>query len=172
MTTGGLVDRYDKRFLSHTEVTRFYSPGFDPVVFTVDGFRFGLAGCVEINFPDLFSEYEGLGVDCLLVSAYPVDSIFRTKARGYAAIHNYWVSLSIPDQSTGLFLSGLIGPDGQVLAELGAATELAVVELDPDEPQNHHARTVKRPWRAEARAGEIYQAHRVDDDRSRNRRRF
>lgn len=169
---GQLVDRYDKRFLSHTEVTRFYSPGLEPVVFAVDGYRFGLAVCVEINFPDLFIEYEALGVDCLLVSAYPVDSIFHTKARGYAAIHNYWVSLSIPAQSTELFLSGLIGPDGQVLAEVGADAELVVTELDPAEPQNHHARTVKRPWRAEARAGEVYAAHRVDDERSRTRTKF
>lgn len=48
---GRLVDRYDKRMLSHTEVTRFYAPGFRPVVFEVDGYRFGLAICVEINFP-------------------------------------------------------------------------------------------------------------------------
>jgi len=169
---GRVVDRYDKRLLSNTEVTRFYAPGFEPVVFEVDGFRFGLAVCVEINFPDLFSEYEQLGVDCLLVSAYPVDSIFATKARAYAAIHNFWVSMSIPAQSTGLFLSGLIGPDGQVLDEVVAADELRVVELDPDDPVNHHALTVKRPWRAEARAGEVYRDHRVTDPRSESRTAF
>ena len=111
---GRIVTRYDKRLLSNTEVTRFYTPGFEPVVFEVDGYRFGLAICVEINFPDLFIEYEQLGVDCVLLSAYPVDSIFATKARGHAAIHNYWVAMSIPAQSTGLFLSGLLGPNGQV----------------------------------------------------------
>lgn len=83
---GRLVDRYDKRKCSHTELTRFYTPGFEPVVFDVDGFRFGLAICIEINFSDMFAEYERLGVDCLLLSAYPVDSIFATKARAYAAI--------------------------------------------------------------------------------------
>ncbi len=161
-----MVDRYDKRLLSNTEVTRFYAPGFEPGVFEVDGFRFGLAVCVEINFPDLFIEYEQLGVDCLLVPAYPVDSIFATKARAYAAIHNVWVALSIPAQSTGLLLSGLIGPDGQVLAEVEATDELRVAELDPNEPVNHHALTVKRPWRAQARAGEVYRDHRVTDPRS------
>ena len=39
---GRIVDRYDKRFCSNTEITRFYSPGFEPVVFEVDGFRFGV----------------------------------------------------------------------------------------------------------------------------------
>src|SRR5882757_2979085 len=80
---GKLVNRYDKRLVSHTEVTRFYTPGYEPIVFEVDGFRFGCIICVEINFPKLFIEYEELGIDCLIMSAYPVDSIFYTKLRGY-----------------------------------------------------------------------------------------
>ncbi|MGY4771339.1 carbon-nitrogen hydrolase family protein [Kribbella sp. CWNU-51] len=78
---GELVDRYGKRFCSHTEINHFYSPGSDPVVFDVDGYRFGCMICVEVNFPHLFSQYERLGVECLLLSAYPVDSIFELKAR-------------------------------------------------------------------------------------------
>jgi predicted amidohydrolase len=102
---GKVVDRYDKRKCSQTELTRFYTPGFEPVVFEVDGLRFGTAICIEVNFPDLFADYDRLGVDCVLLSAYPVDSIFATKARAYAAIHNYWLSLSVPAQSTHLLHS-------------------------------------------------------------------
>ena len=91
---GELVDRYDKRFLSNTEINHFYSPGFDPVVFDVDGYRFGCMICIEINFPHLFSQYERLGVECLLLSAYPVDAVFEVKARAYAAINCYWVAMS------------------------------------------------------------------------------
>jgi hypothetical protein len=40
---GCLVARYDKRFLSHTEVSYLYSPGKEPLVFEVDGIRFGCA---------------------------------------------------------------------------------------------------------------------------------
>ncbi len=58
---GKLVDRYDKRKCSHTEVNRFYTPGFEPVVFDVDGFRFGMAVCIEINFSDLFADYDRRG---------------------------------------------------------------------------------------------------------------
>jgi predicted amidohydrolase len=39
---GELVNRYDKRICSHTETTRFYSPGLEPVVFDVDWFSFRL----------------------------------------------------------------------------------------------------------------------------------
>src|SRR5206468_3811476 len=47
---GRIVTRYDKRFCSNTEITRCYSPGFEPVTFDVDGYRFGLAICIEVNF--------------------------------------------------------------------------------------------------------------------------
>jgi predicted amidohydrolase len=65
---GQIITRYDKRFCSNTEITRFYSPGFEPAVFDVDGYRFGCAICIEVNFPQLFAEYDRLGVDCLLLS--------------------------------------------------------------------------------------------------------
>lgn len=169
---GKLVDRYDKRKCSQTEVTRFYTPGFESVVFDVDGFRFGMAICIEINFPDLFADYDRLGVDCLLLSAYPVDSIFATKARAYAAIHNYWLSLSVPAQSTHLFHSGLIGPHGEVLAEVGDEAGLVIGTLDRDDPALHVALDLAKPWRASARTGGIYEERRVTDERSRVRSQF
>ncbi|MFM6851292.1 MAG: carbon-nitrogen hydrolase family protein [Terrabacter sp.] len=169
---GRLVDRYDKRKCSHTELTRFYTPGVEPVVFDVDGFRFGLAICIEINFPDVFAEYDRLGVDCLLLSAYPVDTIFATKARAYAAIHNYWLSLSVPAQATHLFHSGLVGPHGEVLAEAGGDPGLVVATLDRGDPALRGALDVARPWRTMARAGGIYRERQVEDERSRVRTEF
>lgn len=77
--SGDIVGRYDKRYCSHTEITHFYSAGSQPLTFEVDGVLFGCAICIEINFPELFAEYERLGVDCVLLSAYPVDQIFETK---------------------------------------------------------------------------------------------
>ena len=62
----------------------------------MDGYRFGCMICIEINFPHLFSQYERLGVECLLLSAYPVDAVFEVKARAYAAINCYWVAMSLP----------------------------------------------------------------------------
>lgn len=169
---GRLVDRYDKRKCSHTEITRFYSPGFEPVVFDVDGFRFGCALCIEVNFTDLFSDYERRGVDCLLLSAYPVDSVFAVKARALAAINNYWLSLSVPAQSTHLFCSGLVAPDGDVLADAGTGPGLVVADLDRDAPSLDIALNYARPWRATARSGEIYEERRVADARSASRTEF
>lgn len=164
---GRIVDRYDKRFCSNTEISRFYSPGFEPVVFEVDGYRFGCAICIEVNFPQVFAEYDRLGVDCLLLSAWPVDSIFYRKAQAYAAIHNYWLSLSVPAQSAELMASAVIGPDGGRLVSVDE--ELAVVTLDRGDPSFHVALALARPWRASANDGEIYRSRRVSDPRSADR---
>nr|BFE60092.1 carbon-nitrogen hydrolase family protein [Dactylosporangium thailandense] len=166
---GEVATRYDKRRCSNTEITRFYSPGFAPVVFDVDGYRFGCAICIEVNFPSLFIEYGNLGVDCLLLSAWPVDSIFFLKARSHAAIHNSWLSLSVPAQSATLMPSAIIGPDGSESASVHAPAELAVATLDRDDPQFHVALHLARPWRAEANQGDIYRSRRVDDPRSDDR---
>ena len=166
---GHVVTRYDKRFCSNTEITRFYSPGFDPIVFDVDGYRLGLAICIEVNFPQLFAEYDRLGVDCLLLSAWPVDKIFFRKAQAHAAIHNYWLSLSVPAQSTNLMPSAVLGPDGSELATVTTPAALATVVLDRDAPEFHIALDLARPWRAEANQGDIYRNRRVEDPRSSDR---
>lgn len=164
--TGQIVHRYDKRLCSYTETTRFYSPGREPVVFEVDGFRFGCMICVEINFPGLLLEYDQLGVDCLLLSAYPVDTIFFTKARAHAAIHNLWVGLSVPFECRALMKSSLIGPNGDLLKEIGSSEGVVIAEIDRDAPELDIPLNKARPWRAVASTGEFYREWLVEDPRS------
>jgi predicted amidohydrolase len=95
---GAVVDRYDKRFLSNTEVSWMYTPGTEPVVFEAGGLRFGCALCIEVNFPELFAEYERLDADCVLVSVMVDDTVRPVIAQAYAALHNYWVGYSTPAQ--------------------------------------------------------------------------
>ncbi|GAA0935776.1 carbon-nitrogen hydrolase family protein [Kribbella koreensis] len=166
---GRIVDRYDKRYCSNTELTRYFSPGFEPIVFDVDGYRFGCALCVEVNFPALFSHYERLGVECLLLSAYPADAIFEVKARAHAAINNYWIAMSLPAQTADLMPSGLIAPDGTYVATVTPPAELTIATIDRDDPTYEIPLTKLRPWRALARKGDIYSARRVvGDPRSTN----
>jgi predicted amidohydrolase len=163
---GQVVTRYDKRFCSNTEITRFYTPGFEAVTFDVGGYRFGLVICIEVNFPQLFVEYDCLGVECLLLSAWPVDEIFFRKAQSHAAIHNYWLSLSVPAQSVDLMPSAIFGPDGSELTAVAGSARLATAILDRDAPEFHVPLNLARPWRAEANRGDIYRARRVEDPRS------
>lgn len=113
---GSLIGRYDKRLISHTEATSWYAPGTVPFVFEVDGYRFGCALCIEIHFPEIFTEYERLGVDCVLFSAYSDDPMFAIEAQAHAAMNNVWLSLSAPATSTSLPCT-LIGPDGNRYGE-------------------------------------------------------
>ncbi|PKH41291.1 Predicted amidohydrolase [Nocardioides alpinus] len=166
---GQVVDRYDKRRLSHTEVTEFYTAGSEPVVFDIDGYRFGLVVCVEINFPELFIEYAGLGVDCLLFSSYPVDSVFAVKARAYAAIHCYWVSMTNPSETSTFCPSSVFGPNGDILATVDGAEGVVTVELDRDAPEFDIALTKARPWRASVPSDPAYDTRSLDDPRSRDR---
>jgi predicted amidohydrolase len=163
---GALVGRYDKRLCSHNEINNWYSPGFEPLVFSVDGFTFGCALCIEVVFPEVFLEYERAGVDCVLFSAYASDPIYATMLQGHAAINNLWISLATPAQCSRKLASGLIGPDGAFSARCEADGQPGVSLGQLDRSRYDIPLNKARPWRATARAGQIYADRRVVDRRS------
>jgi predicted amidohydrolase len=118
---GHLVTRYDKRRLSMTEITYLYTPGTEPVVFEVDGFRIGLVLCLEALFPDLFTAYADDGADAVLISSAG-GGIFADLARSYAAVNVMTVSLSVPPDPSDPSPTGAWGPMGP----LGCAPRAAV----------------------------------------------
>lgn len=124
-----------------------------------------------VNFPQLFTEYERLGVDCLLVPAYLVDAMLEVKARAYAGINDHWVALSGSAQTTHLLRSELIGPHRLVLAQAGDGQSLVVADLDRDDPALDIALNAARPWRALVNAGDFHRDAIVDDPRSTDRTR-
>lgn len=164
---GKLVTRYDKQFCSNTEISNWYTPGREYCVFEVEGWRFGCALCIEIHFPILFQRYSELDVDCILFSSYSDESMFGIQAQGYAATHNYWVSVSVPTQTSHALSSRIIAPTGELQATVPPSISgLAVDRLDVDSPEWKHALQYARPWRAKARDGEIYRQRYVEDPRS------
>jgi predicted amidohydrolase len=165
---GTLVGRYDKRLCSHTELNAWYAPGAESLVFDIDGVRFGLALCIEVQFPELFLDYAKQGVDCMLFSAYSDDPMYGILARAHAATNNFWLSLSIPALPGNRLSASLIGPDGHFLAktERNNGDALIVGRIDRSNPQFDIALNKARPWRAAARSGEIYVERRVTDPRS------
>ncbi|TDD44574.1 carbon-nitrogen hydrolase family protein [Kribbella antibiotica] len=113
---GKVVARYDERTMSTTKITWMYTPGKDPVTFDVDGFRFGLALGLDVLFPELFTEYDRLGVDGVLVS-YSTAGVthhehIAVQARGCAVNNTCWISLAVPANPEGGLQSGLIDPRG------------------------------------------------------------
>src|SRR5205807_1210524 len=147
--------------------TGWHTPGRDPCVFEVDGWRFGCALCIEIHFPEVFQQYAELDVDCVLFSAYADDVMFGIQAQGYAASHSYWVSVSTPTQMSRGLSSRLIAPTGEVQAAATPSVSGIVVErLDEHCPRWEIALHRAKPWRARAREGSIYRGRLVRDPRS------
>ncbi|MBB5801033.1 putative amidohydrolase [Saccharothrix ecbatanensis] len=164
---GELVGRYDKRYLSHSEISYMYTPGVAPLVFEVDGFRFGCVLCIEVNFPELFAEYERLDVDCVLASVMVDDAPRSVVAQAYGALYNYWVGYSVPAQFSATAPAGLVGPGGRWIGRCSSDGKpgLTVAELDRDAPDNDIDVAIRfaRPWRRIARAG-LYEPHVVRGD--------
>ncbi|MER7408122.1 carbon-nitrogen hydrolase family protein [Streptomyces sp. NPDC000070] len=165
---GQLVARYDKRFLSHTEVSFLYSPGHQPLVIEVnDGIRFGFALCIEANFPEIFAEYERLDVDCVLLSVMVDDAPRARVAQAYGTLYNYWLGYAVPAQFSATTPSGIVAPGGRWLEQCPAdgqpALAVADIDLDSANPDIDVALRYARPWRRRAQEG-LYEDRLVDGD--------
>jgi predicted amidohydrolase len=164
--SGAVVTRYDKRFLSNTEVSWMYTPGTEPVVFEAEGLRFGCALCIEAHFPEIFAEYEQLNVDCMLLSVMVDDPVRPVIAQAYAALYDYWVGYSAPAQFSRSAPAGIVGPGGNWITRCSANGQpgIAVADLDPHGDSDidialQHA----RPWRRTARTG-LYDSRQAPED--------
>ncbi|MGK4585067.1 carbon-nitrogen hydrolase family protein [Kitasatospora sp. HPMI-4] len=173
---GRLVARYDKRFLSHTELSFLYSPGRDPLVVEVDGIRLGFALCIEANFPEVFAEYECLDVDCVLLSVMVDDAPRARVAQAYGTLYNYWLGYSVPAQFSATVPSGIVAPGGRWLARCPAdgrpALAVADIDLDSRDEDIDVAVRYARPWRRLARAGLYDERIPIGDTRSDTRTTF
>ncbi|MGW7682491.1 carbon-nitrogen hydrolase family protein [Kribbella sp. NPDC054772] len=132
---GKVVARYDERTLSTTKVTWMYSAGKKPVTFDVDGFRFGLALGLDVLFPELFTEYDQLGADGVLVS-YATHGVSHhehvgVQARGCAVNNTCWISFAVPANPDDGLTSGVVDPRGEWVAQVPreGSPELAVTDL-------------------------------------------
>jgi predicted amidohydrolase len=160
---GELVTRYDKRRLSPAEVAHLYTPGSEPVVVEVDGFRFGALLCLEILFPELVVEYAAMDVDAVLVSSAPSPA-FGLLARAHAVMNVVAVSLAVaaqPDDATGA-PSGICTLDGWLGRLPDGSPGLVVADVPRRDPEpSFHRR---------ARSGLYDGRHADGDPRSADRR--
>ncbi|WP_206685811.1 carbon-nitrogen hydrolase family protein [Kribbella qitaiheensis] len=151
---GKIVARYDERTLSTTKITYMYTPGTKPVTIEVDGYRFGLALGMDVHFPELYTEYDRLEVDGVLISystnGTPGNDRAATEARGHAAANNYWVSLAVAANPDSNIDSGVINELGEWVAECPSDSRPAIAVADLH-PENELAPSA-RDWRHQARS--------------------
>lgn len=160
---GELIARYDKRYLSNTELSGWFTPGTKPITFEVDDYRFGCLTCIEVQFPELFMEYERLNVDAILFSSYGIRSFFQIALRAHAGFNCMWISGATPAQTAPEGPVGIIGPDGKVISHCLAEprNQLAFASLDRNDAAYDEALNKARPWRRAARQGEIYREKQI-----------
>ncbi|MFZ5949252.1 MAG: carbon-nitrogen hydrolase family protein [Candidatus Rifleibacteriota bacterium] len=157
---GELAGRYDKRLISNTELKSWFTPGKNPLVFEVDGYRFGLASCIEINFPEIFMDYGNQNVDCILCSSYSENQLFKTLAQAHASFNCCWFSLVVPANVSHSMPSLACGPDGRVIKTAKKNTRgLTVFEIVPDEPSFAIALQRARLWRQKVRTAGFYEPY-------------
>ena len=159
---GQVVGRYDKRYCSNTELTYWYTPGGAPLVFDVDGVRFGCALCIEVVFPEVFAEYERLGAACVLLSAYSADPVHGVMGQAHAGTTCMWVSVATPVACSQTLPTTLFGPDGHPAGQCAAgAPGMVLAEVGIEAARYGVALQMARPWRALARSGQVHAARRV-----------
>lgn len=164
---GEIINRYDKRKCSQSEIDNWYTPGFDTCEFHISDIKFSCALCIEIQFPEIFIEAGQRNVDCLLFSTYSKERMFGIQAQGYAATNNYWISMSVPANESAQQTSQFIGPTGEVIGQCERnMSSVEVFEINKDGERWHTALKLAKPWRRLAREGTLYEQHRVNDVRS------
>ncbi|KXG86844.1 carbon-nitrogen hydrolase family protein [Agrobacterium bohemicum] len=162
--TGELLGRYDKRYLSNSELSGWFTPGSEPFTFEVDSYKFGCLTCIEVHFPELFMEYERLNVDAILFSSYGIRSFFQIALRAHAGFNCLWISGATPAQTAGEGPASIIGPDGKIVSHCATErrNELAFATLDRNDPVFDIPLKKARQWRREARRGEIYREKQIE----------
>ncbi|MFH8368523.1 carbon-nitrogen hydrolase family protein [Streptomyces sp. NPDC018031] len=128
VTGDGARVAYRKMWLHGAETGRF-TPGGQPEVLVLGGWRLGLAVCFDAAVPEHAADTAALGMDayvaCTLYGTGP-ESAARRDAHlgGRARAHRVWAVLSTAAGPSGEYAgtsggSGVWAPDGEVLVQAG-----------------------------------------------------
>jgi predicted amidohydrolase len=123
-----------------------------PLVFKVDGFKFGVISGFELHFDQIFEQLNEKNIDCLLV---PSVSTFESYDRWKALIatraftHNSYILRAnrigeYQDKTSTWHFYGdsiLVDPNGELLTHLGNKEELMIVDM-----QHSDVVRARRTW--------------------------
>ena len=119
---------YRKMWLGSAETVRF-TPGMEPALLELDGWRLGLAICKDAGVPRHWADTAALGIDAYVagsVKALDEAAVQEERARRVAIEHGIWVAVASGagpnggeyDPAAGR--SGIWAADGSVVAQAGA----------------------------------------------------
>jgi len=131
---GGTTVAYRKMHPGGAEPGRF-SPGGEPAVLDVDGWRLGLAICRDTGIPRHAADTAARGMDAYVAGVLEAEedaAVPGERARRIAADHGVWVAMASFAGSTGggyaraAGCSGIWSPHGVVVAQAGPETGVVV----------------------------------------------
>jgi predicted amidohydrolase len=125
----GVTLAYRKMWLHEPEPERFVA-GDTPAVIAVQGWRLGLAICMDTGVPEHASRTAAVGMDAYVASALfsPAGAVQRDERMArIAADHGVWIAAAsyagpsshYPETSGG---SGIWSPDGSLVVQAGPET--------------------------------------------------
>ncbi len=126
----GAAVAYRKIYLGAAEAERF-SPGDEPAVLEVDGWRLGLAICKDTGIPEHAAATVALGIDAYVAGTVKhahEAAVQDERARRVTTAHRVWVAVASFAGSTGggfdqaAGCSSIWAPDGTVIARVGLET--------------------------------------------------
>jgi predicted amidohydrolase len=138
---------YEQQILinyAHWNEEKFFAnelkPLQTPLVFKIDGFKFGVISGFELHFDEIFQKLKNKNIDCLLVpSVSTFDSYERWKAliTTRAFTHNCYILRAnrigeYQDKEFNWHFYGdsiLVSPNGELLTHLGNKEELMIVDM-------------------------------------------
>lgn len=109
----------------------------EPVCFELDGVRIGIQTCYDLRFPESTRRLAAAGAELVLVPAQwvpgPLKEHHWTTLLAARAIEST-VAVAAADHpaTKGVGLSRIVGPDGVLMAGLGAGEGLATADVDPE----------------------------------------
>jgi predicted amidohydrolase len=127
---GGLSVAYRKMWLGTSESERF-TPGGEPAVLEVDGWRLGLAVCKDTGVAQHAADTAALGIDAYVagtLKSADEDALQHERARRVALDHRVWVAVASFAGSTGGGYAEAAGrsaiwrSDGVAVARAGSET--------------------------------------------------
>ncbi len=179
---GQIVERYDKRFCTGqagrqpTLDLGHYSPGNRPVTFRIKGVECGALICYDYRFPELYREYNRLGVRVIFQSFHNARrsvvedqryNIWKTIVPATmscrAAENHFWISANNSMARPSCWSSFAVRPDGQIVGKLPlhkSGVLLTDMVLDPN------CFDAPGLWRESAMNGQLHSGHLVTDPRS------
>jgi len=92
------------------------------------------------------------------LSAYSDSQMFAIQAQGHAACNNFWISYSVPLNTSQKQPSCFIGLDGKIIDSCKKGLpDIIIHKIDPEAVEWDIPCKKARPWRRIASLGKVYE---------------